>query len=280
MTIAKINAGGVSYGIASTAYAYCKTAANEAAKAAVLESSIADGGLEIPFTLITGTTIHIKFQNSNTASSPTLKVGTAAAKPIVRYGTTAAGTTAVTSWTAGAVISFTYDGTSWIMNGFVENTDTHYTTHLYVGDGTAADKATTNGNTKITVTDNTTVRNSAVIKGTAPLSVVSDASKNITISASNATTSAAGLMSASDKTFLNSLSSSPLFKTAIVEIASGSTSVTVPSTAQIHSYIARQSGSEVIVDSTVNSSNATVFSVASSLTTAVSIYIVYTGSLS
>ena len=275
-TIAKITAGGATHAIASSAYGVCDTAASNAGKAVYITVD----GDSVPFTLIKGTTIHVKFVNSNTASNPSLNVGSTGAKPITKYGTTAAGTNVNTSWSAGAVISFTYDGTSWVMNGHIDNTDTHYTTHLYVGDGTAADKATTNGNTKITVTDNTTVRDSAVIKGTAPLSVVSDASKNITISASNATQSAAGLMSSADKTFLDSLSSSPLFKTAIVEIASGSTSVTVPSTAQIHSYIARQSGSEVIVDSTVNSSNATVFSVASSLTTAVSIYIVYTGSLS
>ena len=33
-------------------------------------------------------------------------------------------------------------------------TDTHWTTHLYAGSGAAANAATTNGNTKITVTDN------------------------------------------------------------------------------------------------------------------------------
>lgn len=60
-------------------------------------------------------------------------------------------------------------------------TDTHYTTHLYAGTGTAQNAATTNGNTKLTIVDNTTVRNSVIIKGTGGTSVTSDSSGNITI---------------------------------------------------------------------------------------------------
>lgn len=60
-------------------------------------------------------------------------------------------------------------------------TDTHYTTYLYAGTGTAQNAATTNGNTKLTIVDNTTVRNSVIIKGTGGTSVTSDSSGNITI---------------------------------------------------------------------------------------------------
>lgn len=67
-------------------------------------------------------------------------------------------------------------------------TDTHYTTHLYAGTGTAQNAATTNGNTKLTIVDNTTVRNSVTIKGTGATSVVSDDSGNITISSTNTNT--------------------------------------------------------------------------------------------
>lgn len=67
-------------------------------------------------------------------------------------------------------------------------TDTHYTTHLYAGTGNAQNAATTNGNTKLTVADNTTVRNSVTIKGTGATSVVSDGSGNITISSTNTNT--------------------------------------------------------------------------------------------
>ena len=60
-------------------------------------------------------------------------------------------------------------------------TDTHYTTHLYAGSGTAANSATTNGNTKLTVVDNTTTRNSVTIKGTGGATVTSDANGVVTI---------------------------------------------------------------------------------------------------
>jgi len=67
------------------------------------------------FTLYEGVTIHIKFQYNNTASSPTLNVNDTGTKPIVQYGTTAISTGDGTSgWYAGAVVSFTYDGTSWV----------------------------------------------------------------------------------------------------------------------------------------------------------------------
>ena len=65
------------------------------------------------------------------------------------------------------------------------NTDTHYTTHLYAGSGTAANAATTNGNTKLTVTDNSTVRNSITIKGTGATTVTSDANGVITINSTD-----------------------------------------------------------------------------------------------
>lgn len=67
-------------------------------------------------------------------------------------------------------------------------TDTHYTTHLYAGTGTAQNAATTNGNTKLTVADNTTVRNNVTIKGSGATTVVSDGSGNITINSTNTNT--------------------------------------------------------------------------------------------
>ena len=64
-------------------------------------------------------------------------------------------------------------------------TDTHYTTHLYAGSGTAANAATTNGNTKLTVVDNTTTRNSVTIKGTGGTTVTSDANGVVTINSTD-----------------------------------------------------------------------------------------------
>lgn len=67
------------------------------------------------------------------------------------------------------------------------NTNTHYTTHLYAGSGTAANTATTNGNTKLTLTDDSTVRNSITIKGAGATTVASDANGVITINSTNTT---------------------------------------------------------------------------------------------
>lgn len=62
-------------------------------------------------TLATGVSIHVKFSNGNTATnSLTLKVGATAAKPIVNPG-------GDLTWNDNSIITFTYDGTSWMMNG-------------------------------------------------------------------------------------------------------------------------------------------------------------------
>lgn len=71
--------------------------------------------------------------------------------------------------------------------GDVVNTDTHFTTHLYAGSGTAANASTTNGNTKLTVVDNSTVRNTVTLKGSGGTTVTSDASGNVTITTEVAT---------------------------------------------------------------------------------------------
>lgn len=112
--VEKIKTGGTSHAIASTAYGYCETIASEAAKTVDMTG----------FELNEGVTIHVKFANANTAASPTLNVNGKGAKPIVQYGTTAASTADETNgWYAGAVVSFTYDGTSWVRDqGFNTNT--------------------------------------------------------------------------------------------------------------------------------------------------------------
>lgn len=74
-----------------------------------------------------------------------------------------------------------------------QDTDSHYTTGLKVcasATGTA-NAAATNGNVRINVLDNTTVRDSHIIKGTGATSVTSDASGVITISSTNTTYSTA-----------------------------------------------------------------------------------------
>lgn len=67
------------------------------------------------FSLVEGARVLVKFAYENNASNPTLNVNSTGAKPIMKYGTTAAGTNeATTGWEAGAIVPFTYDGTNWV----------------------------------------------------------------------------------------------------------------------------------------------------------------------
>ena len=92
----------------------------------------------------------------------------------------------------GKTITYTKgDGTTGTI--ITQDTDSHYTTGLKVcasATGTA-NAAATNGNVRINVLDNTTVRDSHIIKGTGATSVTSDASGVITISSTNTTYSTA-----------------------------------------------------------------------------------------
>lgn len=115
-TIAKVTAGGSTHLIASTAYGTCTTASGTVAKVATIQDSQ-------PFSLIEGVTVHIKFTNYNSATNPTLNVNGTGAKAIMRYGTTRPSNSSSTSWQSGAVISFTYDGTYWQMNDWLNNND-------------------------------------------------------------------------------------------------------------------------------------------------------------
>lgn len=93
--------------ISTTGYADCNTAANVAAKSCTL----------LNFKLDVGSTVKVHFSDTNTASNPTLNINSTGAKPIVRYSTTAAGTTELASWMAGAVVEFMYDGQYYVMVG-------------------------------------------------------------------------------------------------------------------------------------------------------------------
>lgn len=99
--------------VGSMLYGTCATAAATAAKVVTCANFSK---------LETGVTIHVKFTYSNTASSATLNVNSTGAKNLCCYGTTRVGTTEKTSWKAGAVVSFTYDGTSWVMNDYIADT--------------------------------------------------------------------------------------------------------------------------------------------------------------
>lgn len=87
--------------IGSNLYGTCSTASGTATKTV----SMPDFNV-----LVEGVTIHVYFENDNTADNATLKVGSTAAKPIKHNGQAGG------SWDAGGFISFTYYNGSWIQN--------------------------------------------------------------------------------------------------------------------------------------------------------------------
>ena len=150
--IEKIQTGGSSgtvHAIASTAYGVCDTAANEQYKNVDMTG----------FKLEEGVTIHVKFSNANSADNPKLKFNGEAnenAKAIVQYGDTAAGKTSETNgWNAGAVLTLTYDGTSWVR-------DQGYNTN----DSVSQSASTTASWRKILLSNNTYAATSTAIAGT------------------------------------------------------------------------------------------------------------------
>lgn len=125
--------------VSTSLYGTCATASGTAAKIVLLSDSNIDS---VP--LVTGMTLKVKFTNANGVASPTLTIQNSAgsstlvaAKNIYRYGTTAPSTSATTSWQANQVVTFTYDGTSWMLNDWTAN-DTNSDTLPAVYVGTAA----------------------------------------------------------------------------------------------------------------------------------------------
>lgn len=91
--------------IGASLYGTCSTAAATAQKEVTLDALNR---------IFDGLTVRVKFTTANSAGAPTLKfsgMGTADPIAIKNYG---AGSSV--SWSAGAVIDFTYDGTNWVMH--------------------------------------------------------------------------------------------------------------------------------------------------------------------
>lgn len=196
-------------------YGSCSTAAGTAAKTVDCTG----------FTLVTGALVFVKFTVTNTAANPTLNVNGTGAKALQYRGdaisagylaanrtyafvydgtnyqlvgdldtnTTYSAMTAATESAAGRTglvpapaageqVSFLRGDGRWVVP---TNTDTHWTTHMYAGSGAAANAATTNGNTKLVVTDNSTIRNTVTIKGSGAATVTSDANGVITINSTD-----------------------------------------------------------------------------------------------
>lgn len=129
--IAKTKIGSNTYPIGSCLYGTCSTAAETAAKVVTM----ADFD-----TLITGVEIQVKFDNANTASTPTLNVGGTGAKNIFYRG--AQITTSDTKSLLAGVCTFVYDGTQWCLTGGQEvgGGGTMWVTFTKSGNTYSADK--------------------------------------------------------------------------------------------------------------------------------------------
>ena len=108
--IGKVKAkNGVVHLVGSTLYGTCDTSDSVNLKVVVCPD----------FTnLITGVTIHIKFTYGHSNGNITLDVNDTGPIPVMLYGSSPASGATINSWPAGAVRSFTYDGTNWVMNDF------------------------------------------------------------------------------------------------------------------------------------------------------------------
>lgn len=116
-----ITAGTGKYKLASTAYAFCSSGSEIPNKIATIYDAV-ETNSETLFSLIDGVTVQVLFQNSNTASSPTLNVNSTGAIPIYIAINTPAGNTSAASWPANSIVSLTctaragYNGYVWLIH--------------------------------------------------------------------------------------------------------------------------------------------------------------------
>lgn len=102
----------------SANYGVCSSSASTVAKTVTVNNS--------DFTLSEGVRVKVKFNRTNYADAPTLSVNGTAAKPIVTKGTNGVGRGATSSWSGGSVVELTYDGTSWVIDGWLNDNDVYH----------------------------------------------------------------------------------------------------------------------------------------------------------
>lgn len=107
----KVIIGDKTHLVGSNLYGTCNSEASAVTKVVILPDFDK---------FLVGVTIHVRFANTNTAVNPTMNVNNLGAKPIYVYGSTPPGVTADTSWDAGAILSFTYDGVAWVINDWIK----------------------------------------------------------------------------------------------------------------------------------------------------------------
>lgn len=172
-------------------YATSATAAGTAAKVATLTS----GSL----TLLTGATVAVTFTNANTAANATLNISGTGAKTIRAAGGNLTASSAY-NWTAGATVTFVYDGTYWQMDGTASLSKANTAQTTATNAASAASTAQTTANTAQTTATNAasaaataqTTANNAQTAATEAAKVATNyittiGSNGITVTGNNAT---------------------------------------------------------------------------------------------
>ena len=135
--IGQVTIGSDTSPVGSTLFGICGTAAATADKTVKTGNSGDSGVLTAFDNLATGVTIHVKFTNGNTATAPTLSVGTMNTKPLIKNPN------GTLFFAQNSIISLTYDGTDWVVNasqatpGTVEQTYDSSSSNSISGAGVA-----------------------------------------------------------------------------------------------------------------------------------------------
>lgn len=204
--IGQVNIGSDTHLIGSTLFATSSSLANAETKEASLQSSAI-------YSATTGVTVHVQFTNGNSITDSTklkLKLGADTARSISNPNGSL-------SWSAGSIISFTFNGTNWVMNSSA--IDGSSIQNLSLGNitnegklGAASSLVVTNANQEITtgVAFGSTA-NGTFLDNTGAWSTPPDTKYKLVTAASNSATSdAAGtngstyLNLVEDSTVLNS----------------------------------------------------------------------------
>lgn len=207
----------------NVAYGTCTTAAAAAEKVVTLSG--AKG-----WTLTPGATVTVKFTNTNTANNPKLKVGSTDAKSIL-YNTSVITTSSLSmAGVAGRYITYVYDGTQYVFNGWSIDTDfnTTYSVATQSANGlmsstdkTKLDGIATGAEVNQNAFSNVVVGSTTIAADSKTDTLTLAAGANVTLTPNatndtitiaatdttyaNATQSAAGLMSAADKKKLDGI---------------------------------------------------------------------------
>ena len=144
--IGQVTIGSDTSPVGSTLFGICGTAAATANKT-VKTGNTGDNGVLTAFdNLATGVTIHVKFTNGNTASAPTLSVGTMTTAPAI---TNPNGTL---TFAENTIVSLTYDGTNWVVNSSQATPGTVAQTYDSASEDAISGKGVANAFTTLTDT--------------------------------------------------------------------------------------------------------------------------------